>query len=175
MMRAWLIESIGVEGAAVLSKAYGGTRLNIPTAAQGVLFDRISLVIGEKLTVRLVSIAAGDSLYIPVSKPRLIAELVRAEIEARLSAGQSVAHIAQTYTTPPRRLSERHISTIKADMVAKAKCAASSQNYAPKPNNGGGCVAKFTQSTHFSTHGAHFGQNITDGLAQRSGDDDGLE
>lgn len=119
MMRAWLIESLGVAGAAVLFEAYGGTRLNIPADAQSVLFDRISLVIGEKLTARLVNIAAGDSLYIPVSKPRSIAESIRAEIEARLSAGQSVAHIATTYTTPPRRLSVRHISTIKADMTAR--------------------------------------------------------
>lgn len=143
-MRAWLIESLGAEGAAVLFKAYGGARLNIPTAAQGVLFDRISLVIGKKLTVRLVNIAAGDSLYIPVSKPRTIADRVRAEIEARLRAGQSVAHIATTYTTPPRRLTARYISTIKADMTAKAKCAASSTNYAPKPNNDGGAL----QSSH---------------------------
>jgi len=118
-MRAWLIESLGVEGAAALFEAFGGKRLAIPYQPHGVRFNRVADALGGALAAQLVSMAAGDYIYIPVNKPRTIAEFIRAEIEARLREGQSVAHIAQTYTTPPHRLSARHISTIKADMLKR--------------------------------------------------------
>lgn len=84
-----------------LQSAYGGMPFPFPVHCRGLTFERLATAVGRDAAVRLCARFGGERIDIPTGASAERSRR-RAEIVARVAAGESVITIARTFRCSTR-------------------------------------------------------------------------